>query len=449
MYCNLLKDFRQTLYGCFVKAGDALMNLVDALATETPARSLPELSLSPCFERRWCSVYEALQDAKIEREGLVRLFAKYAPLPPDAGRLVLGGDASSILRVFSKTAEDRAYVHASNLPEGTKPVRPGWQFSTLVVLPETNSSWTYVLDNRRVASATTQGEVMAAQLQDLLPLLSGRPLWLGDGYYGSATFLDLVDELPCDVLTRLAKNRVLYREPQKEAPRRGHPRWHGARFACADPTTHGDPDVYWEGVDKQGNRVEVACWHDLHFQKARHVLVTLIRVTRHGAADTKRDPKVSWFVFHGLFLPPLSTIPTVYGRRYSLEHGYRVDKQDLLWETPRLRTPEQFQNWTDVVACVRNQLFLSRDLAGDLRQAWESATRQHTPNQVRRCMGRIIADLGTPARVCRPRGYSSGWQTGRVREAAPTYKVVFKTTPPSQKGKQRRRKRAKRVVLVA
>lgn len=446
---NTLADFRRTLYGCFRQAGDALMNIVDALLTETPARSLVELSLSPFFTRQWPSLYEAFQDAKIDRPALQQLFAQHAPPPQPGQRLLLGGDASSILRVQSKTAQDRTYVHASNLPEGTKPVRPGWQFSTLSVLPQIHSSWTYVLDNCRIHSSATQASVMAEQLEQVLGLLPGRPLWIGDGYYGSHTFLELAADLPCDVLARFAKNRVLYRQPLPQPPRRGHPSWHGPRFACNDPSTQATPDASWEGLDANGHQIEVACWHRLHFKKARHLLLSVIRVTRHGAADTKRDPKVSWFVFGGLTLPELSEIPLLYARRYSLEHAYRVDKQNLLWETPRLRTPQQFQHWTDIVASVRNQLFLARDLAGNLRQGWESSRRASTPQQVRRCMGRIIAQLGTPARACRARGNSSGWPEGRARKAVPTYPVVYKASAKPQKAKKRSRKRSKPVAVAA
>jgi DDE superfamily endonuclease len=456
MDCNILADFRRSLYTCFRQAGDALMNLADALLSETPAQSLVELSLSPFFTRQWPSVYEALQDANIDRAALLKLFVEYAPIPAFPQRLVLGGDASSILRVQSKTAKDRTYVHASNLPEGTKPVRPGWQFSTVSVLPQLNSSWTYVLENRRIPSSATQATVMAEQLAQILGLLAEHPglcarraLWLGDGYYGSYTFLELIADLPCDVLVRFAKNRVLYREPAPQECRRGHPTWHGARFACKDASTHATPDACWEGLDERGQRLEVACWHRLHFKKARHVLLSVMRVTRHGAQDTKRDPKVSWFVFRGLELPQLASIPALYARRYSLEHGYRVDKQDLLWETPRLRTPEAFQHWTDLVACVRNQLFLARDLAGEMRQPWESSQRASTPSQVRRCMGRIMAELGTPARVCRPRGNSPGWPVGRARTAAPTYAVVYKASAKAQTGAKRRRKRPAPVAAAA
>jgi hypothetical protein len=446
---NTLADWRRDLYATFVQAGDALMNVADALLTETSARSLVELSLSPFFTRRWPSVYEALQDARIDRAALHQLFARHAPLPGEGKRLVLGGDASSILRVESRTARDRTYVHASNLPEGVAPVRPGWQFSTLAVVPEPTSSWTYVLHNQRIPSDDTPAAVMAEQLQQTLPFLPRLPLFLGDGYYGSHTFLALVAELPCDVLARFAKNRVLYREPPQTPPRRGHPTWHGERFACNDPTTQGRADFTWEGTDANGHQLEVACWHHLHWKKARQVKVSVLRITRAAAKDTKRDPRVSWFVFHGQQMPPLSEIPTLYARRYSLEHAYRVDKQNLLWETPRLRTPEQFERWTDVVACVRNHLFLARPLAARLRQAWESQRRESTPQQIRRCMGRIIAALGTPARPCQPRGYSPGWSAGRVRASATTYAVVFKASAKPKKSRKRSPKRANSVVVAA
>src|SRR2546429_4384396 len=76
MNLNTLQGFRQEVYGCFDRAADALFNSVDALLTETQAHSFPELSLSPSFERRWCSLYEAFEDGQIDqrrlRQGFVR-----------------------------------------------------------------------------------------------------------------------------------------------------------------------------------------------------------------------------------------------------------------------------------------------------------------------------------------------------------------------------------------
>lgn len=426
MDSNTLAGFRRDLYGCFVRAGNALMNAVDALLTETAARSFVELSLSPFFQRRWPSLYEAFQDARIDREGLRRTFAARVELPPPGARLVIGGDASSMARPQSPTARDRTYVHQSNLPEGSKPVTPGWQFSTLAVLPDRPSSWTYVLDNRRIPSDKTQGQVMAEQLAEVVPLLPARPLFVGDGYYGSVTFLKRTAGIGCDKLTRFARNRVLYRPAPPRTGKRGAPRKDGDPFRCHDPSTQGPAEAHWEAEEAADHRVEVDCWNNLHFRDARPIAVSVLRVTRPAAKGTKRDPRVSWFLFEGVQRPPLAEAAPLYALRCSLEHGYRVDKQDLLWQSARLRTPEQLQCWTDVVASVRNQLCLARPQVEAVRLPWEKAGRPASPQQVRRAMARILAGLGTPAKPPRPRGYSPGRPKGAIPKKAPRFQVVYK-----------------------
>jgi len=54
---NTLKAIRQHVYACFERSRDALMKLLAALGSESAARSMPELSLSPLFQRTWPSVY--------------------------------------------------------------------------------------------------------------------------------------------------------------------------------------------------------------------------------------------------------------------------------------------------------------------------------------------------------------------------------------------------------
>src|SRR5713226_7314665 len=76
MYFNTLDHLRQQMYGCFERSRDALFNLSDALLSESQARSLPELSLSVFFERRWPGVYEALQDGCINVERLRAVFVQ-------------------------------------------------------------------------------------------------------------------------------------------------------------------------------------------------------------------------------------------------------------------------------------------------------------------------------------------------------------------------------------
>jgi hypothetical protein len=143
-------------------------------------------------------------------------------------------------------------VHTSNLPAGSKPVVAGWQFSTVAVLPERPSIWTYVLDNRRIPSHQTQGEMATEQLNQLAPLLPADTLLTGDGYYGSLAFLQLTEHSGCDKLLRFARNRVLYRPAPPKTGQRGAPKKDGAAFKCHVPETHGPPDATWCGPDPNG-----------------------------------------------------------------------------------------------------------------------------------------------------------------------------------------------------
>ncbi|MCX6380026.1 MAG: transposase [Armatimonadetes bacterium] len=288
---STLSAFRLELYTCFLKSSDALMDTMDALLTDSTAKSFVELSLAPCFQRKWHSLYKAMKNGGVDRDALQKLFANYAP--KTAERLVLAVDASSIPRPCSKTARDRTYVHASNLPEGSKPVVAGWQLSALVVLPEIPSSWTYTLSKQRIPSEKTQNEVATKQLEAVVPFLPEGSLLLADGGYGNVAFLRSTEGIPCDKLCRLAKNCVFYAAPPPctEKAKRGHPKWHGAKFDCKDASTQSTPNATYRGLDAEGQEFEVCTFSDLHFQKARSVSVTVLRVTRQGAKGTERDPK--------------------------------------------------------------------------------------------------------------------------------------------------------------
>src|SRR4051812_19077983 len=122
MNFNILQAFRQDLYKCFSHSRDGLFNLADALLTETQAHSLIELSLSPLFERKWPSIYEALQTGKLEQAQFEQTLVKYAPQAEAGQRLVVAVDATNIERPFSETSPDRGYLFVHDLPECDKPV---------------------------------------------------------------------------------------------------------------------------------------------------------------------------------------------------------------------------------------------------------------------------------------------------------------------------------------
>jgi hypothetical protein len=113
MNLNTLKQFRQEVYDCFDRAKDALFNTVDARLPEDRARSFPELSLSPHFERHWPSLYEGLEDGKIDQKGLQEVFARFLPQSHVQELVWVGLDVSGIPRPRAPTSADRSalYVH--------------------------------------------------------------------------------------------------------------------------------------------------------------------------------------------------------------------------------------------------------------------------------------------------------------------------------------------------
>jgi DDE superfamily endonuclease len=437
MDCTRFNAFRRDVYACFTRAAAALFDLSDAVLTDPTARSFIEFSQAASFQRRWPSLYAALQDGRIDRAALRRTFVAFVPPPPEGQRLLLGLDTSPIRRPNARTSPDRTLVYWPNLPRDATPVVPGWSFSALVVLPVPVSSWTYFLDHQRVASSESAVSVGAEQLQTVAPLLPTRPLLLLDRHYSQDPWLLATADLALDQLIRARIDQVLYREPPPPTGKRGAPRKDGARFKGSDPTTHGVPDDVWSGTDAAGKVVTLSCWSGLHRRKARQVPITVIRIVREHSPNTKREPREAWFWWLGDPLPPLAEVATFYPHRFGQEHGYRFDKQDLLWATPQLRAPEQMQRWTDVVAVVHNQLVLARSLVAAERRAWEARSRAATPQQVRRAMGRIIAHVGTPSPPPQVRGKAPGRACGAVVKRAERCAVVRKT-PPKPKAAQKR-----------
>ena len=439
-----LLAFRVGLYACFKQAGDALMNASDALLTGSSKDTFIQLSQSPFFQRRWPSLYESFQDGKIDHKVLVTLLISFAPPPTPQRRFILALDCSKVERPESVTARDRTYVHLDNLPECKAPVAPGWTFSTVVVTPQKNSSWTYVLDNQRVTSDQTPANVAAEQLKAIVPQLNerfsgqlpgGRILLTADSGYGTATFLEQTKKIECDMLLRMKSNRKLYRAAPAPVPhKRGPHHKDGPVFRCKDACTHGEPDDTWTGMDEKGKVIEIACWEKLHFKECRDTPVCVIRIIRHGANQTKRDPRTSWFIWKGEGPPCLGSVVEEYKSRFSIEHGYRFEKQDLHWCKPHLRTPEQFEIWTLLMSVVHDELGIARNLAEAQRLPWESPGRELTPAQVRRGMGQILVHVGTPACPCKSRGLSApGREKGAIVKRAERYPVIKKMKETKKK----------------
>jgi hypothetical protein len=428
------QTYRNEVYASFTRGRDALFNLADALLSENQAKSLAELSVSPFFERKWSSVYEALEDGKINVPRLRA--AGVAALLAEKGEeeaICIAVDTSAVERPDSDTSEDRGIVHVPNLPQADKPISVGWTFSTVVLLPETPSSWAPILDQARVPTSATPIEVAIEQLKALRPHLGERSVTvLADRAYGTPEFLRACRDLGYHVLVRLKGNRRLYRPGGVRLHPRGPTPQHGALFQGKNQQTHGQPEAQCCQQDGKGRPLHISRFGNLHFKEDPSLTVKIVEVVCESAKGTKRDPRRSWFVTLDEEIP-LQQIPVRYALRFCIEHAYRFLKQDLLWISAHVRTPEQFERWSWLVVIAFNQLYLARGLGQATYHPWERKDLPLTPRQVRRVMPIFLSQLGTPARPCQPRGIAPGRVTGFHPPPAKRFPVIVKHSKKRKK----------------
>src|SRR5260370_31789462 len=125
-----MKEVRHERCGCFNGARDGLWDKGDELRSEKTANILPELLLSPFFQRKWASEYKALEEGKIRADRLREVFVQFAPLPGTSQHVYLGVDTSNLYRREAETSADRTMVPIPNLPECDRAVPPGWVISS-------------------------------------------------------------------------------------------------------------------------------------------------------------------------------------------------------------------------------------------------------------------------------------------------------------------------------
>jgi hypothetical protein len=135
---NQIQQFRTEVYQNFssYKQAAALMDLVDALSSNTMAKSVVELTLNPHFRRTHTALNKALTVECLSEQQLARLAVTILE-PPQARKFyLLGTDATSNPRLFAETAPDRGFVYQPNTIKGNKPIAIGHQYSFVAALPE-------------------------------------------------------------------------------------------------------------------------------------------------------------------------------------------------------------------------------------------------------------------------------------------------------------------------
>jgi hypothetical protein len=451
-----LKQFRERVYHSFEQCADGLMDVLDALSSQTNARSVVELSLEPTFQRSYHSLYRAIDGwSKTGEEERLEAVAEALLKPDKQPYWLLGTDTTSYPRQFARTLEDRGFVHAPNAVRGNKPVTIGHQYSVTASLPERNSGeppWVVPLVSQRVRTQETESQVGLQQLVRLvededLPWHNEFVVHVGDSRYSTPAFLyGAAQQENLVTISRLRSNRKLRRLPPpvegKAGP--GHPTWYGEKFKLNDPSTWHEPDewVEFEYTSRRGKtyRVRIEVWNEMLMEGTREIpmhrlpfrLIRILWLDENGQ-PTHKQP--IWLAVSGQRRHDLSLqqVQNAYSRRFDLEHFFRFGKQRLL--LTRFQTPDvqREENWWQIVLLAYTQLWLARDLVITLPRPWERYLPIRdgypaSPSRVQRGFRRIIRQFGSPAAAPKPRGYSPGRPLGLQLPPRKRMAVVKKST---------------------
>lgn len=420
-FTNLIQ-FRQAAYSHLGTAKDALFELSDAVIGTPAANSFAELSCSKHFRRRWPSTYEALQDGRPDRKGLMELYCQNVKAET---RPLLVGDHTAWPRPSAYTLRDRTVEHQPTPIPGNRPITLGHGYGTLGWTPEQKASWALPLLHERIASQQTPFEVGSTQLRQVQNRLSVRAISLWDAEYGCAPFLLATADIPTDKIIRLRSNLCLAGPPGPYQGRGRHP-IHGAKFRFKEPTTWQEPEENFEMEDPDLGKIQIKIWMNLHFRKAASCPMRVARLERLESKGTRRLPKVIWIAWVGSEPPEHRTWWQYYMQRYTVDHWYRFAKQRLYWTLPMFSTPEQGERWSDLMPLITWELWFARPLGVDKPLPWQKKQAAMSPGRVCQGMNDIFAEIGTPACVPKPRGKSPGWPKDRRRARRERFDVVKK-----------------------
>jgi len=281
-------------------------------------------------------------------------------------------------REESVTLKDRTIIHKPTQIPGNKPISIGQAYSTIAWIPEEEGSWALPLRHERITSFESPISKATWQMRQVTRHLPVRTIFVLDSEYGCAPFVLQTADIEADQLMKLRGNLCLW----KAAPPysgKGRPRLHGDKFKLKDPSTWGESIETVEIIYDKLGQVRLRGWSNLHFRRSPEQAMELLSISRIQPEGKQGKSKPMWLVWVGEQMPPLQEVWQKYLRRFTVDHWYRFAKQRLHWTKPRLGTPEQASQWSDLMPLMTWQLWLAREEVMDNPLPWQKSQTSLTP----------------------------------------------------------------------
>lgn len=457
-----LKAFRDSIYNFFSGRQDAAMELVDALSSNTDAKSVVGLSLNPLHRRNYCSITRVMDEYYADKTDagkkqhnmqLTKILAKCCPPLQNRPYHLFGVDCTSQPRVFSKTLPDRGIVHAANPILGNKPITVGHQYSLAVYFPEklhdNAPPWVIPLSSERVGTDQKGTLLGMRQIADCIaqPEFQDRLcVSVGDCAYSDSWCISEASKNPNQVhISRAKNNRALFDSPKTSKRKgRGRPKRYGKKFRLsARRLRNPDGSATFRMLSKKGKEllIVIEAWNDILMRGKRtsdtsQIPFRLIRARVFCALSGELlYARPMWLIVSGKRRDELSLedIYKAYRQRFDIEHFFKFGKNKLLMD--KTQTPDvcHEEAWWQFTIMAYAQLYASRNLAEHMPTPWQkylpefkSQDQEKSPTQVQKSFFGIIREIGTPAKPPKPRKKSFGRQKGDIQIKRQRHNVIIK-----------------------
>src|SRR4051812_33513014 len=213
-----LRAFRGELYRCLERRADELFELTDALlCADGPVSTLVGLCLAPEHRRGHGALYDAVNVGRVDVERLGRVLACLPLTRMFGGRIVLAVDATPWLRPDAETCPQRLFCHVYGRTRNSDQFLPGWPYQLVAALESGPTSWTALLDARRLHPAEDATAVTADQLRAVIGRQRAAGRWspgdppmlvVLDAGYDVCRLAYLLADLPLQLIGRIRADRV-------------------------------------------------------------------------------------------------------------------------------------------------------------------------------------------------------------------------------------------------
>ena len=458
---NTFKNFRDRIYDFFCSRRDAAFELIDALSSNTSAKSVVELSLNPLHRRNHCSITRVLDefyangsDKKSKNDELTKIISEQCLSQRLRKYFLFAVDCTPNPRRYAPTQEDRGFVYAPNTISGNKPVTIGHQYSVVTFLPEkidvNSPPWVIPLSCYRVKTIEKSAIVGMKQISQCIQsqevFKDTLCVSVGDSAYSNADPISEANKNSQQIhISRVRNNRVLHYAAIENGPvKRGRKKCFGDQFRLRDKATWKTPDetMGFEMTSKKRKQqvVKIECWNDIVMRGTTESNISkqplrLLRICVYKSSGELLFKKPLWLIVAGekRFALSLREVFDCYRQRFDIEHFFRFGKNKLLMDKSQTPDVNHEEAWWQLIMVAYTQLYLARELAKNIPTPWERhlptfiVGKEISPTHVQKDFGRIIQVIGTPAKPLKPLKKSPGRKKGNKQTARTRYPIVQKS----------------------